>query len=281
MVGDDVVADGGSGQVGDQSSGQAGQGSISDQHGSGAQGSTEEETRSTPGATSSDRPNAAEVQAGSDTDPETGISSKDLEKTTVVKNIQAQQGILESKIESQGEALRRQLDDVTAAIAKLSSVLEPRVSVVEGSNPPGISRAFTRDRNVNTSDLTSATKVLGKVILDEKYFRRIPIFNGGQSEYRPWMFQLLTAIGQVDRELLKEIKALLKRYKGPDPSKWKPSSDPDMNQAIHDQFKQELYGVLVSLTSGEPLGIVKGTGEDDEFELENDGFKAILLLSRR
>ena len=48
-----------------------------------------------------------------------------------------------------------------------------------------------------------------KVILDEKYFRRIEKFEGDVSKFRAWMFDMMVTIGQVDMQLATEIRRML------------------------------------------------------------------------
>ena len=50
-----------------------------------------------------------------------------------------------------------------------------------------------------------------KVVLDEKYFRRIDKFEGDFGKFRGWLFDLLVAVGQVDDRLGKEIKNIIGR----------------------------------------------------------------------
>eukprot|EP00973_Karenia_brevis_P034363 4740439-Karenia_brevis.AAC.1 len=47
---------------------------------------------------------------------------------------------------------------------------------------------------------------INKVVLDEKYFRRMEKFDGEQKAFRNLKFNLEVAIGQVDQGLAKEIK---------------------------------------------------------------------------
>ena len=61
---------------------------------------------------------------------------------------------------------------------------------------------------------------------------------------------------------------------------WSGHEDRDLDQRLYDDFRQELYGVLVSLTEGEPLGLIKWLVEEAE-NVEADGFKAILLMIQR
>ena len=37
-----------------------------------------------------------------------------------------------------------------------------------------------------------------KVILDERLFRKVPMFSGDTSKYRAWYFDLMVAIGMAD-----------------------------------------------------------------------------------
>eukprot|EP00973_Karenia_brevis_P083297 11551180-Karenia_brevis.AAC.1 len=98
------------------------------------------------------------------------------------------------------------------------------------------------------------------------------------SGYRMWTFNFIVALGQVDIRLSDEVKKLLGRddINGL-PENWDPSKDSRLDQEIYDKYKSELYGGLVSLTSGEPLGIMRGL-QDKEFP--SDGFKALVCMSQ-
>eukprot|EP00973_Karenia_brevis_P002957 403481-Karenia_brevis.AAC.1 len=52
----------------------------------------------------------------------------------------------------------------------------------------------------------------------------------------------------------------------------------EVDQVVCNKYKTELYGVLVSLTSGEPLGILRGL-QDTQFQF--DEYEAIVALSQR
>eukprot|EP00973_Karenia_brevis_P054265 7539389-Karenia_brevis.AAC.1 len=76
--------------------------------------------------------------------------------------------------------------------------------------------------------------------------------------YRMWMFNFTVALGQVDAKLSDEVRKLINREDlGKLPDSWDPSRDVGIDSEIYRKFKTELYGVLVSLTSGEPLGIMR------------------------
>ena len=59
----------------------------------------------------------------------------------------------------------------------------------------GSGKGLPGDNKENTSP---------RVVLDEKYFRRVDKFNGDVQKLRGWMFDLLVAIGQVDKDLAKK-----------------------------------------------------------------------------
>eukprot|EP00973_Karenia_brevis_P002735 373138-Karenia_brevis.AAC.1 len=85
------------------------------------------------------------------------------------------------------------------------------------------------------------------------------------SGYRMWMFNFTVALGQVDSRLSDEVRKLINRddlSKLPDT--WDPSKDSGIDEETYAKYKDELYGVLVSLTSGQPLGIMRGL-QDKEF----------------
>eukprot|EP00973_Karenia_brevis_P053004 7368318-Karenia_brevis.AAC.1 len=56
------------------------------------------------------------------------------------------------------------------------------------------------------------------------------------------------------------------------PSDWDPASDISVDKVKYDKHKTELYGVLVSLTSGEPLNMLGGL-QDTKWQY--DGYKAL------
>ena len=60
------------------------------------------------------------------------------------------------------------------------------------------------------------------VILEEKYFRRVPAFEGSFAKFLGWLFDLNVAIGQVDKDLAGELERLVKI---PEQDKWKPEED--------------------------------------------------------
>eukprot|EP00973_Karenia_brevis_P076663 10648799-Karenia_brevis.AAC.1 len=61
-------------------------------------------------------------------------------------------------------------------------------------------------------------------------------------------------------------------------NEWDPKDDIEVDQVVCQKYKTELYGTLVSLTSGEPLGILRGL-QDTDFQF--DSYKALVALSQR
>eukprot|EP00973_Karenia_brevis_P026509 3658189-Karenia_brevis.AAC.1 len=101
-----------------------------------------------------------------------------------------------------------------------------------------------------------------RVKLDEKYFKRIDKSEGDHKMLRSWMFNLKVAVGQVDKELADEIMRLISRD----------DEDPEVDKVVYDKYSNESYGVLASLTSGEPVCIIEGLGDT---KLAMDGLKAV------
>ena len=60
------------------------------------------------------------------------------------------------------------------------------------------------------------------VTLEEKYFRRVPAFDGDFAKFRGWLFDLNVVIGQIDKDLAVELERLVKI---PEQDKWKPEED--------------------------------------------------------
>ena len=108
-------------------------------------------------------------------------------------------------------------------------------------------------------------KTFQKVILDEKYFRRVDRYDGDVGKYKSWRFDLFVALGQVDKELEGELRGVLRRWEKSDtkstPDKWEPGMDRELNQEVYKKYSGELYGVLVALTGGEAKSILRGIFE--------------------
>ena len=94
-------------------------------------------------------------------------------------------------------------------------------------------------------------------------------------KFRAWFFDLMVAIGQIDKGLAAELGRLVK-LEGLD--KWKPEEDGDLDKELYDKYTGELYGVLCSVTQGEPKNIVRGIV--DAYSMQ-DGFRALAALNHR
>ena len=117
-----------------------------------------------------------------------------------------------------------------------------------------------------------------KVVLDEKYFRRIKPFEGTSNvSLRTWLFDFLVVIGQLDDQLAAELKNLCRRAGSLD-EKWDPAEDRQLDQLVYERFKGELYSVLCGLTEGDAKSVVRTVVEKG---FAQDGFKAFVDLGRR
>eukprot|EP00973_Karenia_brevis_P002829 384037-Karenia_brevis.AAC.1 len=84
-------------------------------------------------------------------------------------------------------------------------------------------------------------------------------FTGEVSQFRMWMFTLGVVLGQVDGDLADEVRNIMSREDTRmSPNEWDPKDDIEVDGVVYQKYKTELYGVSVSLTSGEPLGILRG-----------------------
>ena len=72
-----------------------------------------------------------------------------------------------------------------------------------------------------------------RVVLEEKYFRRMDKFDGDLGNFRAWIFDLEVTLGSIDSELDKTVGALVREHI-PDPS------EANMDQAL-DQETQDTY----------------------------------------
>ncbi len=134
-------------------------------------------------------------------------------------------------------------------------------------------RQSSRGQFVEEENQSSGRR--NRVTLEEKYFRRIIAFEGDFAKFRSWLFDLSVAIGQVDKELAGELERLLKI---PEQDKWRPEEDRLLRRDFYERYKSELYGILCSMTQGEPKHIVRSiVGAHSE----QDGFRAILALNHR
>ena len=105
-------------------------------------------------------------------------------------------------------------------------------------------------------------------------------FDGDLDKYRAWIFEVVVALAQVDGRLSQMVEKLVM---GKEDMVGKVSVEAwDARNAVgptlYDRYSSELYGLLVSLTSGEAKGILKGMLDS---KWPTDGFKALVVLRRR
>ena len=90
--------------------------------------------------------------------------------------------------------------------------------------------------------------------LDERHFRRIDKFEGAESKWKEWSFQMKTAIGTINpkvRGLLEEIQ------KDPTEVDWDLMFG-NLNDQQVEQMGAEPYGLTVLMTTWEALTVVRG-----------------------
>ena len=104
-----------------------------------------------------------------------------------------------------------------------------------------------------------------RVTLEEKYFRRIDKFDGDVKKFPGWRFDVLVAIGQVDKELASELGSLLKKGLT---DKWDPQVEDQYfsegGLRVYQKYKSELFGVLCQLTLGEAKSVVRSIIDEGE-----------------
>ena len=132
-----------------------------------------------------------------------------------------------------------------------------------------------RGYGIHRLDAPTTSASPRRVILDEKYFRRIDKFSGETSQWQEWVFAVCVAVGGVAPECVAAIESVIKQA----------GTITDLTgiaQIVGEDFVHkygtELFGVLCSLTAGEANVVVrsvvaKGAGYC--------GFAALCVLSQR
>jgi hypothetical protein len=114
-----------------------------------------------------------------------------------------------------------------------------------------------------------------KMVLEERFFRRMEKFGGEDGRWQEWIFNLVVTVGGVDRGCVAAMEKVLKECSGP---LSETTLDFVIEQEVKAKFANELYGVLCSLTTGEANVVVrsviaKGVGYC--------GFSALHVLNLR
>ena len=114
--------------------------------------------------------------------------------------------------------------------------------------------------------------------LEDKYFPTVMTFNGERNKFKEFLFELFVAIGRVDEKLGGLLRKWTKNKKGTDPEMWKAEEDNDLDLELYRKYSGELYGLLVSKTSGEPRCILTQMVDSGE---KACGFKALVKFLKR
>ena len=112
-----------------------------------------------------------------------------------------------------------------------------------------------------------------KILLDEKYFRRIEKYGGEAGKWQEWLFGVCVAVSTVSPECVREMEEVVKRA-----GLIKDLSALEIKRDVKDKFGSELYGVLCSLTAGEANVVVRSVLQKGAGYC---GFAALCLLSQR
>ena len=116
---------------------------------------------------------------------------------------------------------------------------------------------------------------VSKVLLEEKYFRRIEKYSGDASKWQEWLFGVCVAVGAVSPECVLSMEGVIKGSGAiSDITKLGETVDP----TVQAKFGAELFGVLCSLTGGEANVVVRSVIQRGAGYC---GFAALCLLSQR
>ncbi len=115
----------------------------------------------------------------------------------------------------------------------------------------------------------------GRVVLDEKHFRRCDKFEGNPANFKSWMFDLITAVGSVDQSLARDLRVQLKERPKVEVIDGKFDIHFEIDLQNHAKYKGELYSLIVGLASGEAKCVVRGINEKG---WASDGFLALVMV---
>ena len=76
-----------------------------------------------------------------------------------------------------------------------------------------------------------------KVILDEKYSRRMEVFDGDRLRFRGWIFDLTVCVGKVDKELAGQMVKLIASVRSKDDG-WDPRLDQEVDQELYEKYEE-------------------------------------------
>ena len=115
----------------------------------------------------------------------------------------------------------------------------------------------------------------GKIILEERHFRRMEKYDGGEGKWEKWWFDLTTVIGGVDQELERVLVEVT------DPTtkvETKEEMERVVGMELLGKYSGGLFTAISSLTTGEASTVVRGTVSKEEGKC---GFRAVRKLMMR
>ena len=105
----------------------------------------------------------------------------------------------------------------------------------------------------------------GKIILEERHFRRMEKYDGGEGKWEKWWFDLTTVGGGVDQELERVLGEVTDPMKNVETKR---EFDEVVGEEVLRKYSGELFTVLSSLTSGEASTEYGGEGGGDKGKWE-------------
>ena len=125
------------------------------------------------------------------------------------------------------------------------------------------------------AEAAAATTTTPKVLLEEKYFRRIEKFSGEAAKWQEWLFGVCVAVGAVSSACVLAMEEVIRQAGGVrDVAKM----EEVISERMKIKFGAELFGVLCSLTSGEANVVVRSVVQKGAGYC---GFAALCVLSQR
>ena len=115
----------------------------------------------------------------------------------------------------------------------------------------------------------------GKIILEERHFRRMEKYDGGEGKWEKWWFDLTTVIGGVDQELERVLVEVT------DPTtkvETKEEMERVVGMELLGKYSGGLFTAITSLTTGEASTVVRGAVSKEERKC---GFRAVWKLMMR
>ena len=132
----------------------------------------------------------------------------------------------------------------------VNMVAEPNGDDATGSTEKELAGMFREFMKFVTSGGMGATERKGdkgvgkgdvkRVVLEERYSRRVEKFSGDGNKFRGWIFDIVVAAGSVDSKLAEQIEGLLNTADDEDlgaPDKWNPLGSKGMDEDIYEKYR--------------------------------------------